>query len=85
LGIEIFHCLLLFLTLFLREQSGANENTRKEIEIEPFQNEELMDDRPITETSIENLSLETEANMACENNDESFILNLQKFHSQRFF
>jgi hypothetical protein len=55
------------------EQSSANENTRKEIEIEPFQNEKLMDDRPIIETSIENLSLETEANMACESNDENFI------------
>jgi hypothetical protein len=50
------------------EQSNASENTRKEIEIEPFQNEELMDDISITETLIENLSLETKANMASELN-----------------
>jgi len=40
------------------EQSSANENTRKEIEIGPFQNEEMMDDIPIIKTSIEKLSLE---------------------------
>jgi hypothetical protein len=50
------------------EQSNASENTRKEIEIGPFQNEELMDDISVTETLIENLSLETEANMASELN-----------------
>ncbi len=62
------HCLLLFLTLHIMEQSNASENTRKEIEIGPFQNEELMDDISVTETLIENLSLETEANMASELN-----------------
>jgi len=67
-GIESLHCLLLFLTLHIMEQSNASENTRKEIEIEPFQNEELMDDISITETLIENLSLETKANMASELN-----------------
>jgi hypothetical protein len=43
------------------EQSSASENTREEIEIELYQNENLMDDKPIIETSIENLSLEIEA------------------------
>ncbi len=32
----------------------------------------------ITKFSIENLSLETKASRASENNDERFILNLQK-------
>jgi len=41
------------------KKSSANENTKKEIKIEPFQNEELMDDIHVTKTSIENLSLET--------------------------
>jgi hypothetical protein len=41
------------------EHSSASENTRKEIKIEPFQNEELMDDIHVTKTLIENLSLET--------------------------
>jgi hypothetical protein len=41
------------------EWSIASENTKKEIEIEPFQNEELMDDIHETKMSIENLSLET--------------------------
>ncbi len=67
------------------EQSSANENTRKEIEIGPFQNEEMMDDIPIIETSIEKLSLEIEASKAFENNDEIFISNLQKLHVQRLF
>ncbi len=52
------------------EQSSANENTK------PFQNEKLMDNIPIIETSIENLSLETKQSRACESNDEGFILNL---------
>jgi len=73
------------LTLFLMEQSSANENTRKEIEIGPFQNEEMMDDIPITKTSIEKLSLEIEPSKASENNDEIFISNLQKLHVQRLF
>jgi hypothetical protein len=30
------------------ERSNANENAREEIEIEPFQNENLMDHIPIT-------------------------------------
>jgi hypothetical protein len=58
------------------EQLSASENTTKEIEIEPFQNEKLMDDIPIIETSIEDLSLETEASKASESNDNIFILNL---------
>ncbi len=62
-----------------------SENTREEIEIEPFQNEELMDDIHVIETSIENLSLEIKASRACESNDERFILNLQKLHVQRLF
>jgi len=58
---------------------------KKEIEIEPFQNEILMDDIFVTKTSIENLSLEIQANMAFESNDERFILNLQKLHTKRLF
>jgi hypothetical protein len=58
------------------EQSSASENTSEKIEIEPFQNEELMDNILVTETSIDNLSLETKTSRACESNDESFILNL---------
>jgi hypothetical protein len=46
--------------------------TRKEIEIEPFQNEELMDDIPIIVISIENLNLEIEASMASKNNEKKF-------------
>jgi hypothetical protein len=46
------------------EQSNASENTREKIEIEPFQNEELMNDIFVTKTLIENLSLETEASKA---------------------
>ncbi len=79
------HYLLLFLTLFLIEQSNASENIRKEIEIEPFQNEKLMDDILVTEISIEILNLETKASKACESNDERFILNLQNLHVQRLF
>jgi hypothetical protein len=67
------------------EQSNANENIEEEIEIEPFQNEILMDDIPITKTSIKILSLEIEASKACESNNEIFILNLQKLHAQRLF
>jgi hypothetical protein len=59
------------------EQSSASENTREEIEIELYQNENLMDDKPIIETSIENLSLEIEASWASKSNDHRFILNLQ--------
>jgi hypothetical protein len=44
-----------------------------------------MDDIHVTKTSIENLSLETEANKAFESNNEIFILNLQKLHAQRLF
>jgi hypothetical protein len=57
------------------EQSSASENTKKEIEIEIelYQNEELMDDIHVIETSIEHLSLEIEASKAFENNDEIFI------------
>ncbi len=72
---------MLSLTLFLMEQSSANEKTREEIEIEPFQNEELMDDILITKISIENLSLETKASRAFESNDERLILNLHKLQS----
>jgi hypothetical protein len=43
------------------EQSSASDNTREEIEIELYQNEKLMDDILIIETSIENLNLEIEA------------------------
>jgi hypothetical protein len=67
------------------EQSSANENTKEEIEIEPFQNEKLMDDILVTEISIENLSLEIEKNNASKINDEKFILNLQKLRVQRLF
>jgi hypothetical protein len=55
--VENLHHLLLFFTLFLTEQSSASKNTRKEIETELFQSEELMDDIPIIKTSIENLKL----------------------------
>jgi hypothetical protein len=55
------------------EHSSANENTKEEIEIEPFQNEEWMDDIPITEISIENLSLEIEERNGSKSNDEKFI------------
>jgi uncharacterized protein (UPF0276 family) len=58
------------------EQSSASENTKEEIEIEPFQNEESMDDILGTEISIENLSLEIEERSASKMNDEKFILNL---------
>jgi len=63
---------MLFLTLFLMEQSSANENTKKEIDIEPFQNEGWMDDIPIIEISIENLSLEIEESNSSKSN-EKFI------------
>jgi hypothetical protein len=53
------------------------------MEIEPFQNEELMDDIPIIVISIQNLSLETKASMASKSNDERFILNLQKLQNQK--
>jgi hypothetical protein len=56
-----------------------------EIEIEPFLNEKLMDDTPITKTSIEDLNLEIERSKATKSNDERFILNLQKLHVQRLF
>ncbi len=59
--VEILHYLLLFSTLLLMEQSSASDNTREEIEIELYQNEKLMDDILIIETSIENLNLEIEA------------------------
>ncbi len=85
MGVENLRCLMLFLTLLLMKRSNANENAREEIEIEPFQNENLMDDIPITKTSIKNLSLEIEASKACESNNEIFILNLQKLHVQRLF
>ncbi len=71
-GVENLHCLMLFLTLFLMEQSSANENTKKEIDIEPFQNEGWMDDIPIIEISIENLSLEIEESNNSKSN-EKFI------------
>jgi hypothetical protein len=58
------------------EQLSASENTTEEIEIEPFQNEKLMDDIHVIETSIENLNLEIEASKAFESNDNRFILNL---------
>jgi len=61
------------------EQSSASENTKKEVEIEPCQNEELMDDIHVTKTSIENLSLEIEASKAFESNDEMFILNYRNY------
>jgi hypothetical protein len=64
-------------------QSSVSENTRKEIKIERFRNENLMDDIFVTKTSIENLSLETEANGAFESNDERFILNLQKLQCSK--
>jgi hypothetical protein len=54
------------------EQSSANENTKKEIDIEPFQNEGWMDDIPIIEISIENLSLEIEESNNSKSN-EKFI------------
>ncbi len=73
MGVENLHCLMLFLTLFLMEQSSANENTKEEIEIEPFQNEEWMDDIPITEISIKNLSLEIEESNDSKSNVEKFI------------
>ncbi len=73
LEVENLHCLLLFETILLMEQSSASENTKKEIEIELYQNEELMDDIHVIETSIEHLSLEIEASKAFENNDEIFI------------
>jgi hypothetical protein len=44
-----------------------------------------MDDILITKTSIENLSLESEASRVFESIDERFILNLQKLHVQRLF
>jgi len=56
-----------------------------EIKIEPFLNEKLMDDTPVTKTSIENLNLEIERSKATRSNDERFILNLQKLHVQRLF
>jgi hypothetical protein len=34
------------------EQSSASENTREEIEIEPYRNEELMNDIPIIKTQL---------------------------------
>jgi hypothetical protein len=52
MGVENLHCLILFLTLLIMERSSASENTREDIEIEPFQNEELMDDIFVIETSI---------------------------------
>jgi len=64
---------MLFLTLFLMEQSSANENTKEEIEIEPFQNEEWMDDIPIIEISIENLSLKIEESNDSKSNVEKII------------
>jgi hypothetical protein len=67
------------------ERLNASENTGEEIVIELYQNEELMDDIPMIETSIENLSLETNASWASKNYDERFILNLQKLHAQRLF
>jgi hypothetical protein len=67
------------------EQSRASEKIREEIEIELFQNEELMNDTPITKTSIENSNLEIEGGKATKSNDERFILNLQKLHVQRLF
>jgi len=39
----------------------------------------------MTKTLVENLSLETKVSKALENNDERFILNLQKLHAQRLF
>ncbi len=62
-----------------------SEKIKKEIKIEPFQNEELMDDTCVTKTSIENLNLEIEGSRAIKSNDERFILNLQKLHAQRLF
>jgi hypothetical protein len=67
------------------EQSSASENTIKEIEIEPYQNEKLMNDTPLIKTLIDNLSLEIEVSRASKSNDERFILNLQKLHAQRLF
>jgi hypothetical protein len=67
------------------EQSSASENTKEEIKIELHQNEKLKDDKPIIQTSIENLSLEIEASWASKSNDHRLILNLQKLHAQRLF
>jgi hypothetical protein len=59
------------------------ENTREEIEC--FQIEKLMDDTPIIETLVENLSLDIKVNKVHEKNGERFISNLQKLHAQRLF
>jgi hypothetical protein len=58
--VENLHCLLFGFTLLLMEQSSASKNTREETKIELFQNEELMDDILVIETSIENLKLHTQ-------------------------
>jgi hypothetical protein len=55
--VENLHCLLRFFTLLLMEQSNASKSTRKGNWDWTFQNDELMNDIPITETSIENLNL----------------------------
>jgi hypothetical protein len=47
LEVEILHFLVVF-ELFLMEQLRASENTREKIDIEPFQNEKLMDDTLVT-------------------------------------
>jgi hypothetical protein len=55
LGVE-FALLTKKNTKLLMEQLSASENIVEQIDIEPFQNEKLMDDISIIETSIENLS-----------------------------
>jgi hypothetical protein len=52
-----FHCVGFVGSLFTMEQSIENENLKMNVGIEIFENEVLVEDELLIETSMENLSL----------------------------
>jgi hypothetical protein len=65
-----FHCASFVGFLFIMEQFIENKNLKMNVGIEIFENEMLMEDELVIETSMENLSLQTQVRSVNQTNDE---------------
>jgi len=65
-----FHCAGFVGFLFIMEQFIENKNLKMNVGIEIFENEMLMEDELVIETSMENLSLQTQVRSVNQTNDE---------------
>jgi hypothetical protein len=71
-----FHCVGFVGSLFTMELFIENEILKMNAGIEIFENEVLMEDELVIETSMENLSLQTQVSSVNQTNDEQMKQNL---------